>query len=130
MVADVSWVSFYSAAIASHLAWAIAFWSWLPICALPITVASYLVKIPIEVFPWFILERLHVRVLTRNFLLAGEGDGRRSRIGTSVHGLQEESTMEADSVHMVKKIRMRLERVIDSCLWGWSHPLSSFVVSP
>jgi len=38
----------YSGAIAAHFAWAIAFWSWLPIYALPITVASYLVKIPIE----------------------------------------------------------------------------------
>jgi len=47
--ADVSWGSLFSAAIASHFAWAVAFWSWLPIYALPITVASYLVKIPIEV---------------------------------------------------------------------------------
>jgi len=38
----------YSAAIAAHFAWAVAFWSWLPIYTLPITVASYLVKIPIE----------------------------------------------------------------------------------
>jgi len=38
----------YSGVIAAHFAWALAFWSWLPIYALPITVASYLVKIPIE----------------------------------------------------------------------------------
>jgi len=47
-------VSSFSGAIAAHFAWALAFWSWLPIYALPITVASYLVKIPIEVSPWFI----------------------------------------------------------------------------
>jgi len=38
----------YSGTIAVHFAWAIAFWSWLPIYALPITVVSSLVKIPIE----------------------------------------------------------------------------------
>jgi len=37
----------YSGAIVAQLAWAVAFWSWLPIYTLPITVASYLVKIPI-----------------------------------------------------------------------------------
>jgi len=45
---------FFSGAIAAQFAWAVAFWSWLPIYALPVTVASYLVKIPIEVFLRFI----------------------------------------------------------------------------
>ena len=52
--ANVSWGLSSSGTIAVHFAWAIAFWSWLPIYALPITVASSLVKIPIEVTPWFI----------------------------------------------------------------------------
>jgi len=38
----------FSGAIVTHFAWAIAFWSWLPIYTLPITLVSHFVKIPIE----------------------------------------------------------------------------------
>ena len=48
------------------------------------------------------LRHQRVHVLMRNVLLAGKGDGRRSRIGASVQGVQETSAVEADSVRLVK----------------------------
>ena len=45
-----------------------------------------------------------VHMLTRDILLAGKGDGRRSGIRTSVQGVQEESAVEIDSVRLVKGV--------------------------
>jgi len=48
------------------------------------------------------LRHRRAQILMRNGLLAGEGVGRRSGIGTSVQSVQETSAVEADSVRLVK----------------------------
>lgn len=55
-----------------------------------------------------------MRVLIENVVLAGEGDGRRSRIGASVQDIQDESAMEAYSIRLVKKMQntRALSRVV------------------
>lgn len=44
-----------------------------------------------------------MRVFMRNLVSAGKDDGRRSRIGISVQGVQDESSMEAYSVRLVEE---------------------------